>query len=75
MSYFQGIFYLIIHCAVVKPNPWLFFQNIIQFVRNNANQALANITTIIQTVKTIIEDQPIYPAYIQDARKVILDYS
>ena len=83
-------------------------KNTIQFVRNNANLALANITTILQNfegktlteqpdllgsipieltapgvtalaqsefVKTIIEDQPIYPAYIQNARKVILDYS
>jgi hypothetical protein len=83
-------------------------QNTIQSVRNSANQALANITNILQNfegktlteqpdllgsipieitasgvtalaqsdaVKTIIEDQPIYPAYIQNARKVILDYS
>ena len=83
-------------------------KNIIQSVRNSANQALANITNILQNfegktlteqpdllgsipieitasgvtalaqsdaVKTIIEDQPIYPAYIQNARKVILDYS
>jgi len=83
-------------------------QNTIQSVRNSANQALANITNILQNfegktlteqpdllgsipieitapgvtalaqsdaVKTIIEDQPIYPAHIQDARKVILDYS
>jgi len=83
-------------------------QNTIQSVRNNTNQALANITNILQNfegktlteqpdllgsipieitapgvtalaqsdaVKTIIEDQPIYPAHIQDARKVILDYS
>ncbi len=83
-------------------------QNTIQSVRNSANQALANITTILQNfegktlteqpdllgsipieitapgvtalaqsdaVKTIIEDQPIYPAHIQDARKFILDYS
>ena len=83
-------------------------QNTIQSVRNNANQALANITNILQNfegktlteqpdllgsipieitapgvtalaqsdvVKTIIEDQPICPAHIQDARKVILDYS
>lgn len=83
-------------------------KNTIQSVRNSANQALANITNILQNfegktlteqpdllgsipieitasgvtalaqsdaVKTIIEDQPIYPAYIQNARKVILDYS
>ena len=85
-------------------------QNTIQSVRNSANQALANITNILQNfegktlteqpdllgsipieitapgvtalaqsnaVKTIIEDQPIRSAYIQDqdARKVILDYS
>lgn len=83
-------------------------QNTIQVVRNNANQALANIATILQNfegkmlteqpdllgsipieitahgvtalaqsnvVKTIIEDQPIYLAHIQNARKVILHYS
>lgn len=83
-------------------------QNMIQSVRNSANQAFANITNILQNfegktlteqpdllgsisieitapgvtalaqsdaVKTIIEDQPIHPAHIQDARKVILDYS
>jgi hypothetical protein len=83
-------------------------QNTIQSVRNSANQALANITTILQNfegkilterpdllgsipikitvsgvtalaqsdaVKTIIEDQHIYPAYIQNALKISLDYS
>jgi hypothetical protein len=82
--------------------------NTIQSVRNNANQALANITTILQNfegktlteqpdllgsipieitapgvtalaqsefVKTIIEDQPIYPAHIHDAPKINLNYS
>ena len=83
-------------------------KNTIQSVRNSANQALANITNILQNfegktlterpdllgsipieitvprvtalaqsdaVKTIIEDQPIYPAYIQNALKISLDYS